>query len=118
MNLSEFYGKVGGEYEEVKSRLLKDERIVKYLLKFPSSGDYENLQAALVEEKWEDAFRYSHNLKGICMNLGLKFLFEPSSALCENLRGGSPKEDCAPMMAEVEKEFKAVVAAIGELSQN
>ena len=115
MLITEFYDKVNGNYDEVKSRLMTDERIIKYLRKFPATGDFENLKAALAEENWELAFRTSHNLKGMCLNLGLTSLFEPSSALCENLRSGSPKEDCAPFMAEVEKKYTETLEAIAQL---
>lgn len=115
MQLNDFYQKLGGDYEEVKSRLLTDARIYKYLMKFPASPDFESLQQALAENNWDLAFRFSHNIKGICLNLGLRSLYEPSNALCENLRGGSPKEDCAPMMTLVEEKYKETIAAISEL---
>lgn len=114
MELSEFYTRVGGDYAEVKSRLMTDDRIRKYLKKFPNTGDYENLQKALSDEAWTDAFRFSHNLKGMCLNLGLMNLFTPSSELCENLRPGYPEKDCTPMMADVTKAFEDTVAVIIE----
>ena len=116
MNIIEFYNKVGGNYDEVKSRLMTDERIIKFVRKFPDSGDYEALRSALNEKNWNDAFRYSHNLKGMCLNLSLTALFEVSSALCENLRDGSPKQDCEPMMAAVDVKYAELMSAIAGLS--
>ena len=115
MTVKEFYEKSQGDYQGVISRLMTEERILKYLRKFPASGDYENLQKALEESDWELAFRSSHNLKGMCLNLGLSGLFEPSSIICENLRGGSPKEDCGPLMAAVTEKWNETIALINEL---
>lgn len=115
MQLNEFYSKVGGNYDEVKSRLMTDDRILRFLQKFPSSDDFDNLKRTLSEKKWDEAFRFSHNLKGICLNLGLVSLYEVSSALCENLRGGLPKEDCSPMMEKVEAKYLDTIKAIKEL---
>ena len=115
MNITEFYNTLGGDYEGVKSRLLTDARILKFLRKFPSAKDFDELKPALAAGDWESAFRYSHNLKGNCLNLGLSNLFEPSCALCENLRGGTPKADCAPLLAAVEVAYRDTVNAIAAL---
>lgn len=115
MGVKEFYEKFKDDYNEVLSRLLTEERIKKYLKKLPETGDFENLKESLSQEKWDDAFRFSHNLKGMCLNLGLNHLFLPSSTLCENLRGGAPQEDPSAMMEEVERIYKETVTAIEEL---
>ena len=116
MNIVEFYNTLGGDYEGVKSRLLTDARIIKFLRKFPAAKDFAELKNSLAVKDWASAFRYSHNLKGNCLNLGLSSLFTPSSNLCENLRSGSPVEDCEPMLAAVETEYQNTINAIAELT--
>ena len=115
MQIKEFYEKTNGDYEGVMSRLMKEDRVLKYLKKLPAMDDYKNLKDALAAQDWELAFRSSHNLKGMCLNLGLTSLFEPSSNLCENLRDGSPKEDCAPLMEKLAAVYDETIALINEL---
>ncbi len=115
MQLTDFYLMVHGDYDEVKGRLMTDERILKYLRKFPCMDDYENLEKALEAGQWQDAFRFSHNLKGMCMNLGLQSLYEPSCELCENLRGGSPAQPCGPLMEAVAAGFSQTTSLIAML---
>lgn len=115
MDLKEFYKKVGGNYDEVMGRLMSEARILKYVKRFPDTEEYATLKSALAEENWEVAFRASHTLKGVCLTLGLGNLCTPSVALCENLRAGSPKEPCGPMMEAVTREYEAALAAIAEL---
>ena len=116
MNLVEFYDQLAGNYEDVKARLLKDERILRFLRKFPAAKELEELKAALAAGDWATAFRASHTLKGNCLNLGLDGLFAPSSELCENLRGGSPEKDWQPLLAAVEAEYQKTIEAIGQLT--
>ena len=115
MKIKEFFEKVEGDFDGAMSRLMKEERIEKFVKKLPKTEDMANLRKALEEKDWETAFRSSHSLKGMALNLGLTKLAEPSCALCENLRGGTPKEDCAPLMEKVEEEYKKHMDAISEI---
>ena len=115
MNLEQFYETVGGNLNEVRARLAKDERILKYLRKFVDSPDYDGLVSALEQSNYADAFRFSHNLKGVAANLGLQSLYEVSSALCEELRNGEPKVDVTDMLKAVTEKNKEAKEAIGLL---
>ena len=68
MSIKDFYAAVGGSYDEIMRRLLSEERVVKYLGKFCNDKSYELMTKDIAEEKWEDAFRDAHNLKGISVN--------------------------------------------------
>jgi HPt (histidine-containing phosphotransfer) domain-containing protein len=103
------------DYEEVSGRLLNDERIRKYLIKFLDTQDYQNMLYALKNEDYEVAFRMSHNLKGVSLNLGLSGLKTASSALCEELRGGKPKGDITPLLESVGEEYQKVINAVRQL---
>jgi HPt (histidine-containing phosphotransfer) domain-containing protein len=104
-----------GDYEGVSERLLKDERIAKFLHKFLADKDYEELVQALGEKDYDTAFRASHSLKGLSLNLGLTGLQKASETLCEELRGGVPSVDVTPLQYAVEEEYQKVVTAIGML---
>lgn len=115
MTLEEFYEAVGGDLAEVRARLAKDERILKYLNKFVDSTDYDELVTALGESRYEDAFRFVHNLKGVAANLGLRSLFEVSHVLCEELRGGAPQNDVTDMLNAVTEKNQEAKEAIKQL---
>lgn len=118
MNVKEFYAKTGGDYEGVFSRLMTDARIEKYLLKFAEGTDYNGLQESLAVQNYPDAFRFSHNLKGVSLNLGLTKMAAVSSELCEELRAGvAPKNDITGMVAAVSAEFEHICAEVKAAQQ-
>ncbi|MCH5270786.1 MAG: Hpt domain-containing protein [Lachnospiraceae bacterium] len=115
MTIQECYTLMHGDYEDAIGRLMNDDRIVKYLNKFAAGDDYAALLAALEEKRYEDAFRHSHNLKGMCLNLGITALATSGSTLCEALRGGAPTVDIEPMLEAVKQDYEATIAAISQL---
>jgi HPt (histidine-containing phosphotransfer) domain-containing protein len=115
MNLQECYEEMQGDYEGVKGRLLTDERIQKYLVKFSNAKDYQMMLEALEKKDYELAFRMAHNLKGVSLNLGLTKLQETSAVLCESLRDGEPKEDITGLVEEVKSTYGDTVGAIRQL---
>ena len=116
MDYISFFDKVGGSYDEVMSRLLKKERIQKYLTKFLSSTEYTDLKEALAAQNIEPAFRASHSLKGVCANLGLGTLMNSSSELCEALRPlVLPDYDITPMVEKVDHDYAEAINAIHQL---
>lgn len=50
MNTREMYEKINGDYEEVMSRLMKEERVIKFLRKFADGNELADMQAALDAE--------------------------------------------------------------------
>ncbi len=86
MDLREFFTHVGGNYDEVISRLLSEKFVLKYILKFKSDTSCENLKNAFADEDYSSAFRAAHTLKGMCSTLGFGDLFKYSSELTETLR--------------------------------
>ncbi len=118
MNVKEFYGFIGGSYDEVASRLMKEERILKYLNKFTTAEDYANLHRFLEEKNYPEAFRAIHSVKGVAMNLGLAPLFKVSDVLCEELRSGDePKIDISGMVSDVDEAYRQILDAIALIDQ-
>ena len=90
MTTAEFYDYVGGDYDDVKYRFMKDE-----------------LNAAVAAGNSEGAFRAVHTLKGVALNLGLSSLANACSAMTEAIRGRS--EMCSPELYEaVRAEYARV----------
>ena len=115
VTLREFYDMVGGNYDDVVGRLLMEERIAKYLKKFKDTSDYDQMIAAVENQEWEIVFRMSHNLKGMCQNLGLDRLAKVSSELCEQVRHGAPTLDIKPFVEATTEEYVKNIGAIGLL---
>lgn len=117
MTVKECYEFVGGDYDEVIARLMKEERVVKYLGKFINDPSYQELLQAVSAQDWETLFRASHTMKGVCYNLSLKQLGDAASEVCEAVRPGvAPKTELAPLLevlkANYEKTTEGITACI------
>ena len=118
MNLQELYERVGGDYADVLSRLMTEERVLKFVRRFPEDASFNELRAALDSGNTETAFRAAHTLKGIAQNLGFTALYKASDELTEALRPGSEddiKADIPALFSRTSEEYEKVVAAIAEI---
>jgi HPt (histidine-containing phosphotransfer) domain-containing protein len=115
MTVQECYEAISGDYEGVKGRLLTDERIQKYLVKFSNATDYQQMVDAINQEDYELAFRMSHNLKGVSLNLGITQLQKTSEVLCEEFRNGKPQNDITGLLNAVTDEYNRTIDAIKSL---
>ena len=104
MTLKECYAAMGADYDAVLGRLRKEDRILKYLLKFLDDPSFETLRQSLAAGNVEEAFRAAHTLKGVGQNLSLDRIYTTSSTMAEILRGGS-LEGTAPLMEQLEADY-------------
>ena len=74
MNIRESYDTIGADFEDVLGRLGSESLIQRFALKFIDDGSYNELTEALTEKNAEKAFRAAHTLKGICLNLGFRYI--------------------------------------------
>ena len=116
MTVKECYDAIGADYDDVFSRLRKDDRIRKFLLKVLDDKSYELLLNSIEARDMAEAFRAAHTLKGVCQNLSFTKLYRSADALCEALRN-----DWAPnaeALAEaVHADYQATVSAIREFQE-
>lgn len=115
MTVQECYGALGEDFNDVLSRLMKPELVKRFLLKFEKGTEFDELEKALAEKRYEDAFRYAHNMKGVGLNLGLSKFQKASDVLCESLRNGEPTVDIEPLIEDVRHNYRQVVEAIGKV---
>lgn len=113
--MKSFYEKIQGDYEGTIARLMTEERIKKYVLRFADTDDYQNMIIELEKENWPDAFRFVHNLKGVSLNLGFSTLAQSSSDFCEEIRNGAPNKDIKPFVEKITKDYNEIVKAIKEI---
>ncbi len=68
-------------------RMIGDEELyLEFLMEFTKEPTFDMLSVALVENRMNDAFEYSHMLKGVTANLGIDPLYERMVSLTEILR--------------------------------
>lgn len=115
MTVEECYEAFGGDYKGVMGRLMKEERVIRFLTKFKNDDMIKPLEEALETQAYEDAFRAAHNLKGVCLNLGINKLGESSSELTESLRGGEPKGDVQGLLAQVREDYELTMVMLDNI---
>lgn len=118
MRLEEGYEKLGGDLAEVLERLKKRERILRLIKKVPGDPSMQQLRDAMGQRDYEEAFRFAHNLKGVCANLGLEDLRSAASTLTECLRDGTPKEEPEPLMELLEGSYETAIRIMGQLEED
>lgn len=116
MNLKECYEALGGDYEDVLGRLRTEKLVQKFVLKFLNDKSYELLRKSLETGDYEEAFRASHTIKGVCQNLSFTRLYESSHQLTEALRAGW-SEEAAGLAERVKADYGRTAAAISEFQK-
>lgn len=116
MTLKECYQKIGGNYDEVFSRFRKEERVQKFVLKFLNDKSYELLCESLENENYDEAFRASHTIKGICQNLSFTRLYQSSYQLTELLRD-KKTDQIEDYVNRVKEDYLLAIEAIHELAK-
>ncbi len=115
-----FYDMIGGSYDEALSRLMNDAFIKRFILKFRDDKSFALLKEALDRGDTDEAFRHSHTLKGIALNLSFKKLSEKAIALTDLLREQNREsltdEKLTAALNEVEKEYNIVIKAMDVLA--
>ena len=114
MTIVECYQQLGGNLENVKTRLPSDSLIKRFIIKFLDDSSYSELCDALQKGQRDEAFRAAHTLKGVCANLGFDQLENSASALTELLRPkdiGIP-EEAVSMMKDVKHDYEMTVGTI------
>lgn len=113
MTTEAMYQAIGGNYREVLGRFMTEERVLRFVKKFPADGSFELLKTSLANGVQEEAFRAAHTLKGVAQNLGFTALYEQTVVVTEILRGGSM--EVAEHMPELERLYKLTVENILKL---
>ena len=117
MTVRECYEAIGGNYEDVLSRLNSEAFIRKFTLKFLEDQSYLHLKQALKDKNYEDAFRSAHTLKGVCQNLSFDRLYEVSYELTELLRDRTGEQPGIPeAMEKVTEVYEMTIEEIKKMS--
>lgn len=119
MTVQELYDLIGN-YEEVKSRLMSDRIVAKFIVKFLNDPSYEQLMQAWDQKNSEMIFKASHTLKGVCANLALSELYETANRIAEAYRPGQEqtqfRENMPDLMAALQSQYEKTVQAIQQFA--
>lgn len=116
MTIEEVYSNICGDYQGVIGRLMSEDRVKRFALKFLNDTSCNTLIDAIERKDAEEAFRAAHTLKGICQNLGFTKLHESSSEICELLRGGTLTGNRL-LLEKVIEDYNETVDAISKLDK-
>lgn len=110
MTIKEFYEKIGGNYNEVLSRLGSDKLVKKIAIQFLKDPNFLLLIEGFNTSDVEKAFRAAHTLKGVCSNLGFNHLYTPVYDLTEKLRGRTfDVSGTQELLKEVKEQYQLVI---------
>ena len=114
MTLQDCYAAMGGDYADAIRRLMKEERVCKYLGRFMEDTTWEGVEGAFASGDYPLAFRLTHTVKGVAGNLGFTALFLACSELCETVRDGAPETDVKPLLEKFLAENERTRGAIAD----
>lgn len=78
ISMREAYEKIGANYDDACARLMGEEMLARFALKFLDDESMDKLEAAMAAGDAEGAFMAAHTLKGVSQNLGFDNLYEPA----------------------------------------
>lgn len=111
MTIQECYAALGGDYEEVLSRLYSEALVKKFVGKFLADQSFSSLESTLKAGNYEEAFRAAHTLKGVTQNLSFTKLYHSSHEITEALR--TKNYDLAvQLFSAVEADYLQTAGAI------
>ncbi len=111
MDLKECYQCLGGDFEDVLSRLRSEKIIKKFILKFLDDASFFMLRESITNQNKEEAFRAAHTLKGVCQNLSFTLLYHSAEQMTEALREGDC-EKASEIFSVVSHDYDKTVNAI------
>lgn len=117
MTLEECYDALGGNYENVFSRLRSEKLILKFVFRFLEDPSYELLCKSIEEHNDEEAFRAAHTIKGICSNLSFDELLKSSSELADAFRHGKTP-DADQIFEAFKRDYQQTISPIEQLKHD
>lgn len=107
MTIRECYEKSGEDFNEVFERLLTEDRIIRFAVKFFETTEVSELENALKTEDAESAFRAAHTFKGNALSMGFLSLAQKVSDIVELLRPRPSVKPDLKTASELFTGFKA-----------
>ena len=117
MNLKDCYIRFGGDFDEVLSRLRREQSVQKFMYKFLDDKSFHLFEASMEYKDYEEALRAVHTLKGICQNLSFTRLFE-SSSLVTNALKENDWDKAIDMMPKLSEDYYETINVIRDFKNS
>lgn len=117
ISMREAYEKIGADYDGACARLMGEELLSRFALKFLDDQSMDQLEAALAAGDAKGAFMAVHTLKGVSQNLGFDNLYEPAVAVTEALRDADTVNGARDGMHALRTAYAATMAALREAAE-
>lgn len=117
MNLKDCYIRFGGDFDEVLSRLRREQSVQKFMYKFLDDKSFHLFEASMENKDYEEALRAVHTLKGICQNLSFTRLFE-SSSLVTNALKENDWDKAIDMMPKLSEDYYETINVIRDFKNS
>lgn len=111
MTIQECYQALEGDFNEVISRLYREELVKKFVVMFLSDTSFQLLEDAMRAGDLDEAFRAAHTLKGVSQNLSFTKLFHSSHEITEALRR-KDRDSAKELLHQVEQDYAQTFAAV------
>lgn len=115
MTIRELYQQMDADYDDLLTRLPKEELVGRFLQKYIDSSDFEKMIKAYVDEDYEKVFETSHNLKGMSANLSLIKTQKTISEICEAVRNGPPQTDISDLIEQAKQDHALLLTLMDQL---
>lgn len=117
MNLKDCYNTMYADYEEVMSRLHKEERVIGYLGKFLEDKSFARMVDAIHINDYPTALNEVITLIGICENLGLKILSKSLGTVSYMLRKYVAQELIYEALEKLNMDYEYIVGIIKKIDE-
>ena len=107
ISMREAYEKIGANYDDACARLMGEEMLARFALKFLDDESIDKLEAAMA----------AHTLKGVSQNLGFDNLYEPAVVVTEALRGADAVDGAREGMHALQQQYAATMSALREAGE-
>ena len=120
ISMREAYEKIGANYDDACARLMGDEMLARFALKFLDDESMDKLEVAMAAGDAKGAFMAAHTLKGVSQNLGFDNLYEPAVVVTEALTAparacmrcsSNMRLRCRPCARRLNKGLRALMCA-------
>lgn len=118
MTVKECYAALGGNYDDVVSRLMNERLVTKFVLKFVDDQSFSLLENSLNAHDCKEAFRAAHTIKGICQNLAFTKLGDSAVEMTEMLREREEYgDDLMPCFEKLRADYIQTIEIIKQLNK-
>lgn len=116
-SMREAYEKIGADYNGASVRLMGEEMLARFALKFLDDESMDKLEAAMAAGDVEGAFMAVHTLKGVSQNLGFDNLYEPAVVVTEALRNANAVDGAHDGIHALRQQYAATMSALREAAE-